>query len=457
MPLKIYLAGPDVFLPNAPEVGRRKKDLCRKFGFEGLFPLDQEEDYKDDAAKIFRANCSLMQRADVGLFNLTPFRGPSADAGTVFELSFLFARRRPIYGYASTSAIYSDRVQAVQGPLVEKDSRRWDVDGYAVEDFGLVDNLMIIGAIQEAGGSITVVEEEESLVALVAFERCLEALSAWFATHADKLGKSRSLTAGAFEIVLPSLTGSSPEEEAENSDLEKFNLKPKDIPDPIPEDQRELNHGIYSTVGVLKLLKEQGVFSNDDHSYREFLGRLLQAAKVGLAADHVKSKLAARALEQIRDEIVLRKGRTIQFRYLTKLLRWVTLGIVIGSLLVLAASQGGSGLKGYGWVLMGSMAGAWMSVAATRREIAFEDLPNFLDSDVEPAIRLLFVGLLALALALFLQLELLSISIVNAQLSKFAESAGMALLLGLIAGIGEKAVSVRLIKRASEIVTPTRS
>ena len=96
MAVSIYLAGPDVFLANALEVGERKRELCRRFGFEGLFPLDQDESVGADAAKIFQANCALMRRADIGLFNLTPFRGPSADCGTVFELGFaLITRREP--------------------------------------------------------------------------------------------------------------------------------------------------------------------------------------------------------------------------------------------------------------------------------------------------------------------------------------------------------------------------
>ena len=119
--------------------------------------------------------------------------------------------------------------------------------------------------------------------------------------------------------------------------------------------------------------------------------RLFQAVKVGLAEGHVQSKLSARALEQIRDEIVLRKGRTIQFLYLTVFFVWATLGIVIGSVLVPAASYGASQLTGYGWVLMGPITGVWMSVAAIRREIAFEDMPNFLDSVLS---RLLFHSLL---------------------------------------------------------------
>ncbi len=37
---KIYLAGPDVFLPNAIEEGERLKALCEEYGYEGLFPMD---------------------------------------------------------------------------------------------------------------------------------------------------------------------------------------------------------------------------------------------------------------------------------------------------------------------------------------------------------------------------------------------------------------------------------
>jgi nucleoside 2-deoxyribosyltransferase len=193
MALKIYLAGPDVFLANAGEVGRRKQELCRQFGFEGLFPLDQDEAVAaGDAMEIFRVNCSLMRQADIGMLNLTPFRGPSADAGTVFELGFLFAQGKRIYGYAGMSPIYADRVEVHYGRLVERDGRRWDRDGYAVEDFSLSDNLMIVCSIWEAGGSISVVEEKADhvvvagrekadkdliLAAFKAFEACLKVVA----------------------------------------------------------------------------------------------------------------------------------------------------------------------------------------------------------------------------------------------------------------------------------------
>lgn len=56
---KIYLAGPDVFLPNAIEEGKRLKALCKEYGYEGFFPMDNiisGETPKEIAQKIQEAN-----------------------------------------------------------------------------------------------------------------------------------------------------------------------------------------------------------------------------------------------------------------------------------------------------------------------------------------------------------------------------------------------------------------
>jgi nucleoside 2-deoxyribosyltransferase len=179
--LTIYLAGPDVFVPNSVEIGRRKKELCREFGFEGLFPVDNETDVRD-AAAIFKANCALMNRADAGLFNLTPFRGPSADPGTVFELGYMFAGGKPLFGYSSVAPAYRRRVESDFGPMSESGGRPFDRYGLAVENFGLADNLMIARSIEESGGAFVSVEETgesnaEALVAIEAFRACLHRLS----------------------------------------------------------------------------------------------------------------------------------------------------------------------------------------------------------------------------------------------------------------------------------------
>src|SRR4051812_36156063 len=97
---KVYLAGPDVFLPKPLEMSRRKKEICAQYGLTGLFPLDNAVDPKANGAslEIFRGNETMMKQADAIIANLTPFRGPSADAGTVYELGYMAARGRLCLG-----------------------------------------------------------------------------------------------------------------------------------------------------------------------------------------------------------------------------------------------------------------------------------------------------------------------------------------------------------------------
>ena len=53
-----------------------------------MYPLDNDIDLAaaDASLQIFRGNEAMMNEADAVIANLTPFRGPGADAGTVYEL-----------------------------------------------------------------------------------------------------------------------------------------------------------------------------------------------------------------------------------------------------------------------------------------------------------------------------------------------------------------------------------
>ena len=76
--MKIYLAGPDVFLPDAVDIGRHKVELCARHGLLGLYPLDNAIDIaaQDASLQIFRRNEAMMNEASAIIANLTPFRGP---------------------------------------------------------------------------------------------------------------------------------------------------------------------------------------------------------------------------------------------------------------------------------------------------------------------------------------------------------------------------------------------
>ena len=183
--MKIYLAGPDVFLPDAVDIGRRKADICSRHGLTGLYPLDNAIALSDSDAslKIFRGNEAMMLKADAIIANLTPFRGPGADAGTVYELGFMAGREKLCLGYCNDPTPYADRVRKFT-TVGERDGRLTDADGLTVEDFGLSDNLMLIHALELYGCALVTPRRAAADIwhDLTSFEICVRMAAERLAT-----------------------------------------------------------------------------------------------------------------------------------------------------------------------------------------------------------------------------------------------------------------------------------
>ena len=102
----VYLAGPDVFLPHAREQAQAKEAICARFGLVGLSPFNPALDVSLPAdvlwRRIFADNAALMARSDAVIANLTPFRGASADAGTLVEIGWFWGAGGPARGCCAT-------------------------------------------------------------------------------------------------------------------------------------------------------------------------------------------------------------------------------------------------------------------------------------------------------------------------------------------------------------------
>jgi nucleoside 2-deoxyribosyltransferase len=173
--VKIYLAGPDVFLPDAVAIGRRKVELCTRHGLTGLYPLDNavERAARDASLQIFRGNEAMMIEADAIIANLTPFRGPGADAGTVYELGYMAGRGKLCLGYSNDPSPYAKRVRDFT-EVNSRDGHLVDALGLTVEDFGLSDNLMMIHALDLHGCALVTPRQATADIwhDLTAFEAC---------------------------------------------------------------------------------------------------------------------------------------------------------------------------------------------------------------------------------------------------------------------------------------------
>lgn len=134
---QIYLAGPDVFYPDARARLEALKDACADLGMEGLSPLDGLVDpglsRLEQGRSIYAENVRLLARCDAVCANLTPFRGPSADVGTVWECGNAHGQGKPVVGYRPN--VTHSYVTAVVGKMPH--------DGMMVENFDVCDNIMV--------------------------------------------------------------------------------------------------------------------------------------------------------------------------------------------------------------------------------------------------------------------------------------------------------------------------
>ncbi len=165
--MRAYLAGPDVFFPNAMEIGQAKKDICARFGIEGVYPLDADfsglltlADQSEWGYKSFDLMVGLMDSCEVAIANMTPFRGSSMDVGTAVEIGYMHGRGKPVFGYTNVAAHFEKRVQP---------------DGFLVEQFGLIDNCMVEGPVHKTGAVVvrSDVPSDQIYISLRAFEECV--------------------------------------------------------------------------------------------------------------------------------------------------------------------------------------------------------------------------------------------------------------------------------------------
>ncbi|WP_258935444.1 nucleoside 2-deoxyribosyltransferase [Nesterenkonia pannonica] len=108
------------------------------------------------ALEISRRNEELVAAADVCLANLTPFRGASADVGTVYELGCAAGMGKHVAAYSNDPRVYRERVveQGEGAATVRRDAGKlWDSKGVMIEDHEMSDNLMLEGGLALRGVS----------------------------------------------------------------------------------------------------------------------------------------------------------------------------------------------------------------------------------------------------------------------------------------------------------------
>jgi nucleoside 2-deoxyribosyltransferase len=186
MSLKVYLAGPEVFLPNARQQLDIKIALTRASGLTpvspGDFVIPPQPTKRQFGQAISAIDEQMMDSADAIIANLTPYHGLGADTGTCYELGYMCAQGKLAYGYTNVAADHKTRTVAHYGGTgcyTDDKGRLRGPDGLAIEDVDMADNLMMQGGIERRGGVVVVHDASPDAIYTdtTAFEACLRLLA----------------------------------------------------------------------------------------------------------------------------------------------------------------------------------------------------------------------------------------------------------------------------------------
>ncbi len=176
----IYLAGPDLWFPDAADVLMRKKALCTAAGFTGV--LGGGDGSGDGpgaevmAREVYATSLERLRAADAVVANLSPWRGPGCDPGTAFEAGFAAALGKPVFAYMNVEgedeADHRTRVEMLLGAAPDAMGRWRDDLGATIEDYGLPENLLLWAEARR----FYVIVTPDPLEDLTGLELCLEAV-----------------------------------------------------------------------------------------------------------------------------------------------------------------------------------------------------------------------------------------------------------------------------------------
>ena len=170
--VKLYLAGPEVFLLDAVEHAETQRRLCRQYGFIGLHPMDNNVDITDSSyhtgVKIYRGDVNQIRACDIVVANCNPFRGSLVDDGTAYELGFGNALGKPSYGYVRSERSCKERMIDRDLAFLSPDMNLYvDSQHYLIlDEFGSLINLMMQCGMTEHGGRLVIGSFEDCLKAI---------------------------------------------------------------------------------------------------------------------------------------------------------------------------------------------------------------------------------------------------------------------------------------------------
>jgi hypothetical protein len=192
--------------------------------------------------------------------------------------------------------------------------------------------------------------------------------------------------------------------------------------------------------------------------HTEFLTKLHGIAWIGLELEF--TSLAKLALAELRNEFFVLEAGRIKNTYVRWLGAWAGLaGLAFLIAYVVIDTKGAQWPWGYDHknfllAACGASVGTWASFSIRQVQFSFEDLVMVEENSLDPPVRVLFVFVLTMAACLLFWNSAINIEIGNLSTRPevFRNSGSAALLVGLFAGLSERALATAISGRAAAFV-----
>lgn len=195
--------------------------------------------------------------------------------------------------------------------------------------------------------------------------------------------------------------------------------------------------------------------------YEEVVEKLLMLSQLGLVGVRGEGNptIARYALGRLQDEIAELDGARVKNDFLKKLGMWSVI-LSFPAWLVLAffyyfqhdvADR--IPLVNICALWSSNQIGTWISFATRKLDIGFFDLARIGEDQFEPPIRLFFTGVLSIIFALTIWAGLFSIQIGDFNASGWVSNPLVAVVLGALMGIAEKALPGSVRNKAEKLIS----
>jgi hypothetical protein len=202
----------------------------------------------------------------------------------------------------------------------------------------------------------------------------------------------------------------------------------------------------------------------DRAKLEEAAAKLTKLAQLGLVGALPATSEAIASLALFKHDIVSREAGRIKNDYMVRLGKWsLSFGFVCAILFFVfdhwrfIPPEQIYRYRNVLLVLTGCMAGAWASFASRKVALAFDDLSTLEDDKLEPPLRLIFAGVLTVILVLVFCTRFANVIIGGFDASNVLSSGSVAVLVGALAGLAEKALPAAMMQRASAFITQGES